>query len=121
MNGERPVAIWILCLAIVAITAPKLINALVTLFLNPGLFPLLWLLVSAVILLACYGIWNRKKWGVYLFVGAWLARSASVYLFPLGGLRDEFRIWYAALVLLVFLAVVASQWKWFEEASDLKA
>lgn len=121
MNGERPLAIWILCIAIVGITVPKLINALTALVVNPSLYPFLWLLVSAVILFACYGIWNRRKWGVYLFIAAWLVRSASIYLFPLGAVRDEFRLWYALIVLVAFLAVVASQWKWFAGASDLKA
>lgn len=116
--SERPLAIWVLCIALVAITAPKLINALTALFFNPGLYPFLWLLVSAAILLSCYLIWNRKKLGVHLFVGAWLLRSASVYLFPLGETRDLFRLGYAVVVLLAFLAVVAANWRWFEEGAE---
>ncbi len=116
----RPRSIFLLCFAIVVMTLPKFINAVYALFVTPGSYALLWFVSNSLVLVSCYGLWQMRKWGVYLFVAAWLVKIAGVLWFPIEPGRSTLLLWFPVVVLLVYLAVVAHHWQDFDkEESDI--
>ncbi len=107
----RPRAIFLLCFAVAAMTLPKFFNALYAIFVTPGLYAAVWLVSNTLVLVSCYGLWQMRRWGVYLFLAGWGLKLAGILWFPMTQGRTPWLIWFPIIVLLVYLAVVAHYWK----------
>ncbi len=107
----RPRAIFLLAFAIAAMTLPKFLNALYAIFVSPSLYALIWLITNSLVLISCYGLWQMRRWSVYLFLVGWLGKLAGIIWFPITQGHTPWLIWFPVIVLLIYLAVIVHYWE----------
>jgi len=92
-------------------TLPKFVNAVYALLVSPSSYALLWFVSNALVLLSCWGLWNMRKWGVYVFLVGWLMKIAGILWFSVEPSRSALMLGVPIIVLLVYLAVIAHHWQ----------
>ena len=103
----RPQSITILCAILFVIGFSLAIRSIGQFVLVPSFYTFFTLIISIIGLYCYYGLWNMKRWCVYLFFIVWGLLSLTMFL----GI-DEFttitimRSLYLVSVMVIFAVVV---------------
>ena len=84
------------------------VHAFATFAIHPEGRTLYGILFSIVTLLAYYGLWNMRRWGVFLFAAAW---GVNILVLAIMGADSsfwaQFRFWVCVILLIDRLAMPA--------------
>lgn len=109
----RPLPITILCLILFIAIVLGLISVLGSLSL--GIFSagrILWILIANLItLVSVIGLWQMKRWGVYLYLGGYLVGVITFYIFPPRGAELLNNPVLVIIVPLIYSLVIFPYWK----------
>jgi 4-amino-4-deoxy-L-arabinose transferase-like glycosyltransferase len=115
LSCPRPTAVTVLCVILFMIGVSQTVHAFAAFAFHPTGSTLYGILFSAVTLVAYYGLWNMRRWGVILLAAAW---SVNIMVLAVmdsdGSFLAQFRFWACVILLAASLAVVFPHWNSFK-------
>ncbi len=108
---QRPRPVAILCIFLFVMTGLNLLGGIFSIT-NVSPARAAWMIITtAVAFVSVIGLWKMRRWGVFLYLGGYIAGAAMFYIFPPAGGREVVRPFLLLAVPLVYCAFVLPYWK----------
>jgi len=114
----RPLSITALCIILFGIGISLFFRSLSQLFISPGFFTFVMLIVSLISLYCYYGLWKMKNWSIPLFYAVWVFIPLPLFLgFEGASTITLIRSIYFVALLIVYSIVVLPHKGKFSQSS----